>query len=264
MLSDKQIEKIEEKYLKKFYHFLKFQEDEILLGFATKEKIKNDWFQKYKTGISDFAVGAERIIYALFNGKGIGQPNSSPVGSDLFFEVDDAYIHIDLKTVKASLRGKTNIGDYLQHISVGNNQNSYNGKLDVKGVEKIYNMANLPKFYTLSKRKKKICLTYFITILYDQDTLKVLNINILNMPNGSLFNVYGKNILEAGKQQKKLSAKKQKTHSQTIRYKWSKCINFKLLKNKKRIKIVYFDKAMKTEYKIKLNIINSIYQEQDS
>ncbi|MBU4480209.1 hypothetical protein KKG48_02085, partial [Patescibacteria group bacterium] len=169
-MTNKEIEKLESKYLEKFYHFLKFAEDEMLQGFDTKEKIKNDWFEKYKTGISDFAVGAERIVYALFNGKGIGQPNSSPVGSDLFFEVEDAYIHIDLKTVKASLEGKTNIGDYLSDIFVGNNQNSYNGKLNVGRIEKKYKNASLPHFYTLTNGKKKICLTYFVTILYDEDS----------------------------------------------------------------------------------------------
>jgi hypothetical protein len=129
------IEEIECKYLNKYYHFLKFAEDELLLGFKTKEKIANDWLGIYKSGISDFAVGAERIVYSLLNGKGIGQPNSCPVGADLFFEVQDAFIHIDLKTVSASLKneaGKSNnIGDYTSSIFVGTNQNSYTGKVIV-------------------------------------------------------------------------------------------------------------------------------------
>ena len=33
------------------------------------------------------------------------------------------YIHIDLKTVGASLTGKTNIRDYTKNIFVGTNQN---------------------------------------------------------------------------------------------------------------------------------------------
>ena len=62
----------------------------MMYGFQTKESIKDDWFGKYGANISNFAVGAERIIYALFNGKGVGQPNSCPVGADMFFEVNDA------------------------------------------------------------------------------------------------------------------------------------------------------------------------------
>lgn len=111
----KKIEKLELKYLNKYYHFLKFAEDEMFEGFKTKEDIKDDWLGLYGTNeakeISDFSVGAERIIYSLLNGKGIGQPNSSPVGSDLFFEVEDAYIHIDLKTVQ-----EENIGDFTTSI----------------------------------------------------------------------------------------------------------------------------------------------------
>ncbi|MGE7865933.1 hypothetical protein ACQKNO_06630 [Bacillus paramycoides] len=103
---------------------MKFLEDELFLGFKTKEKIKDDWYGYYKSGISDFAVGTERIVYSMLNGKGIGQPNSAPVGSDLFFEVEDAFIHIDLKTVQTD-----NIGDYTKSIFVGTNQNSYTGKM---------------------------------------------------------------------------------------------------------------------------------------
>lgn len=96
----KTIEQLENKYLNKFYHLLKYAEDEILQGFETKEKIKSDWKDCWAiANKGDFSVGAERIIYSLINGKCTGQPNSCPVGSDLFFEVDDAFIHIDLKTV---------------------------------------------------------------------------------------------------------------------------------------------------------------------
>ena len=66
----KQIEKIELKYLKKYYHFLKFAEDEMLSGFQTKESIKNDWQGYYKTEISDFAVGAIANSICTFKWKG--------------------------------------------------------------------------------------------------------------------------------------------------------------------------------------------------
>ena len=88
MMNMIEIERIEKKYLNKFYYFLKYLEDEILFGLQTKEKILDDWFDYWNTsGHSDFDVGAERIIYSLFNGKGIGQANSSPVGSDLFLKL---------------------------------------------------------------------------------------------------------------------------------------------------------------------------------
>lgn len=258
----KNIEELESKYLEKYYHFLKFAEDEMLRGFKTKYEIKKDWIDKWNPseegkGISDFATGAERIVYALLNGKGIGQPNSCPIGSDLFFEVEDAFIHIDLKTVQTR-----NIGDYVNDIFVGNNQNSYNGKVIVKGLEKYYDEACLPYYYTLANGTKKVCLTYFITILYEETTLNILNINMLSMPNGKLYDIYGSKILKAGKVLYPEGNPKRKTHCKSIRYKWSEEPNFVLLKNKKRIKVVYFNENMSKENKVKLQQIENIYKNQ--
>lgn len=195
----KQIEEKEKKYLNKYYHFMKYSEDEMLYGFRTKEKIKSDWIGYYGTNISDFAVGAERIVYALFNGKGIGQPNSCPVGADLFFEVEDAYIHIDLKTVQLD-----NIDDYNTNIFVGLNQNSYKGNMIVEpvkgGKQEIRKyQPSLPYYYCKGTNYEKICLSYFATILYDKKTLDIYIISLLCMPNGILEKVYGSMALQAGK-----------------------------------------------------------------
>ncbi|MFB4168291.1 hypothetical protein [Virgibacillus sp. JSM 102003] len=249
------IERLELKYLEKYYHFLKFAEDELLEGFKTKEVIKDDWFDKYKSGISDFSVGAERIVYSLLNGKGIGQPNSSPVGSDLFFEVNDAFINIDLKTVGTTLHPRTkddplgawsdNIGDFNSNIFVGTNQNSYAGKILVnKGKEneeaRDY-IPSLPTFYNKGKENAKICLTYFITILYDKDTLDILVMCIVCMPNGELEKHYKERVLLAGKNNDK------------TRFNFSNVTNFELLKPpQKRIKVVYYKDNMNEKYKTKL------------
>lgn len=245
-----EIEKIEYKYLQKFYHFLKFAEDEMLIGFDTKEKIKDDWAGLYGTEISDFAVGAERIVYSLLNGKGIGQPNSAPVGSDLFFEVKDAFIHIDLKTVQTD-----NIGDYTTSIFVGRNQNSYKSEIKQSNEEsfnpvRFYEPA-LPTFYNKGRENEKICLSYFITILYEKTNLNILNINIICMPNGSLESVYSSNVLKAGKNPDK------------VRFNFKKTPDFSLLgENKKRIRVVYFDKNMKDEYKNRLTFLHDLYNDQ--
>lgn len=259
-----EIEKIELKYLKKYYHFLKFAEDELLLGFKTKEKIKEDWYDKYKSGISDFAVGAERIVYSMLNGKGIGQPNSCPVGSDLFFEVEDAFIHIDLKTVGATLNPKAedkvnkipawsnNIGDFVNTIFVGINQNSYKGKMIVnqgrENEEERDYIPNLPTFYNKGKENSKICLSYFISILYDKDTLEILVMYIVCMPNGELNEYYKNKVLSAGKNPDK------------TRFNFKNVSNFDLIKEKeeKRIKIVYFKEGMDDKYLRKLKFFQEM------
>jgi hypothetical protein len=249
MLNNKAIEEIELKYLKKFFYLMKYAEDEMMIGFQTKEKIKDDWAGKYGTNISNFAVGAERIIYALMNGKGVGQPNSCPVGSDMFFEVEDAYIHIDLKTVQTR-----NIGDITNSIFVGRNQNSYKGKMSVNTIsgkiERDYDPA-LPTFYNKGKKTEKICLSYFITILYEDINLNILNINIICMPNGELESHYKNRVLQAGKNLDK------------TRFRYSDVDSFEFLNGKpKRIKVVYFDNEMSSEYKNKLKFFQDIYQNQ--
>jgi len=250
-LKKEKVEKLEYIYLEEFYHFLKFVERRMLRGFETKEAIRDDWIQKWDPnedgkGISSFATGAERIIYALFNAQGFGQPNSSPVGSDLFFETHDAFIHIDLKTVQTR-----NIGDYSNSIFVGDNQNSYVEKIKLKdGGERKYKNAALPFEYK-NKGKPKPCLTFFITILYDESNLNILNINLLSMPNGILAETYGSDVLKAGKNPGK------------IRFNFSKTDSFKLIKgNPKRIKVVYFDFKMDKNYLEKLSFIKQINDSQ--
>ncbi|MBC8197613.1 MAG: hypothetical protein H8E60_06980 [Candidatus Marinimicrobia bacterium] len=251
----KKIEKLEKKYLEKYYHFLKFAEDELLYGFKTKQDIEDDWIGLYKSGISDFAVGAERIVYSLLNGKGIGQPNSCPVGADLFFEVQDAYIHLDLKTVSASLTGKTNIGDYTKNIFVGTNQNSYKGRMIVnKGnaneEDRDYT-PSLPTFYNKGTDKEKICLTYFVTILYDKDNLDILVMGIVCMPNGELEPHYTTMVLQAGKNLDK------------TRFRFTDVPEFELLEGEqKRIKIVYFDKNMNEDYRKKVTFFEDLFDKQ--
>ncbi len=242
----KQVEKIEYKYLRKYYYFLKFATDEMMDGFRTKEKIKDDWIDYYKSGISDFATGAERIVYALLNGKGIGQPNSSPVGSDLFFEVSDAFIHIDLKTVQTD-----NIGDFTNSIFVGENQNSYKGTIKKNNGKQEQYIPHLPYIYNENKKNEKICLSYFVTILYEKETLDILVISIMCMPNGLLEKHYGSKVLKAGKNPGK------------TRFHFSKVENFELLDgDKKRIQVVFFKEDMKQEYKDKLKFYASLYKQQ--
>jgi hypothetical protein len=252
----KKLEELENKYLKKYSYFLKFAEHEVLKGLDTGRKNLSYWQDLYgsaiksgaksqKTGISVYSRGAERVIYALLNGKGIGDPNSAPVGSDLFFEVEDAYIHIDLKTVGASLSGSSNIGDFSNDQFVGENQNSYEGIIKLQnGIQRKYK-PNLPTKYTINK-KTKPCLTYFICILYDSDTLKTLMINVMCMPNGELERIYKHKPLKAGKNPGK------------ARFNFSQTPDFELLTNEKRIQVPYVNEKMDVKYKKQLSFLLAI------
>ena len=251
----------------KYYHFLKSVEDELLDGFRTKESIRDDWFGLYKSGISDFSTGAERIVYSLMNGRSIGIPNSCPVGSDLFFEVQDAFIHIDLKTVGATLNPRKenkelnisawsdNIGDYTKNIFVGINQNSYKSEIKRANGESFepirYYEPTLPSIYNKGKINAKICLSYFITILYDKDTLDTLVISIVCMPNGELEQHYTTRVLQAGKL------------IDDTRFKFTNVPEFELLeKNTKRVKVAYYDENMDEAYKKKLKFFEDLHNNQ--
>ena len=261
----KLIEECENHYLNKYYYFLKFAEDEILSGLKTCEKIKSDWYGLYSSGISTYSVGAERIIYSLLNGKGIGEPNSAPVGADLFFEVEDAYIHLDLKTVGATLNPRdnnhqdgpwsNNISDFNKNIFVGKNQNSYSSEIKKANGESFIPardyIAQLPTHYNKGEQDEKLCLSFFITILYDKDSLNVLVLSIISMPNGKLAEHYKERPLNAGKNLEK------------TRFNFREVNKFELLNDSpSRIRVVYFDKEMDDSYIKKLEFFEDLYDSQ--
>lgn len=259
-ISLEEIEKLEHKYLMKYWYFLKFVEDEIVKGMLSMEDIRQDWEGFYGNpdgGISLFDVGSERIVYALLNGKIAGQPNSCPVSSDLFFEVDDAFIHIDLKTVTTTEGqcANDNIGDFNTCIFVGENQNSYTGTIiKNSGRPNEYHEEyhpNLPTFYQKKNGDKKITLTYFVCLLNSAITQKCELISIMSFPNGKLVEHYGSRPLKAGKNHGK------------ARYNFSEIPNFELLNgNKKRVRIIHKNPNMSEYVKNKLNFYLTTFNPQ--
>jgi len=237
------IEFWEHEYLEQIYYLLSIDEKKMLNGFDTKEDIRKDWEEFLGNETSDFATGSERIFYWLFNQFGV--PNSSPIGSDMFFETYNAYVHIDIKTVT-----KSNIGDFKRDIFVGNNQNSYIGNIHIQGGDVRPYKGNLPTFYTKSNGTKKICLTYFICILYNETNLNIQAIIITCMPNGELAEIYEPHVLKAGKNKGK------------VRFKFTECKYFELLKDKPlRTKVLIWkpdDETLKD-----LKEVKKIYNEQE-
>ncbi|WAM01322.1 hypothetical protein NWE60_01560 [Mycoplasmopsis felis] len=185
----KKIEKLELKYLNKYYHFLKFAEDEMFEGFKTKEDIKDDWLGLYGTNEGErnkwFFCWSRKNYLFIIKWKRYWSTKFKSSGFRLFFEVEDAYIHIDLKTLQ-----EENIGDFTTSIFVGENQNSYKGEIVLSNNEKRIYIPSLPYFYTKSNGKTKLCLTFFISILYNRETLEILVIAIQCMPNGFLESHY--------------------------------------------------------------------------
>lgn len=241
-MQDEEIEYLENKYLKKIYYTLCANEDKILEGLESKEDIRSDWEKYSDKETSDIATGAERIFYSIFND--FGKPNSSPVASDLFFETEDAYVHIDIKTVR-----NTNIGDINRNIFIGKNQTSYTGYIITKKDKRLYE-CHLPTFYKKRDGEEKICLTYFICILYNENTYNIETIFITCMPNGELYNTYNNEILSAGK------------NPPEARFNFLKCKYFKCLENNElRIKIFIWNPEIEDQNKLKG--LEEIYKEQE-
>jgi hypothetical protein len=245
------IEKLEHKYLMKYYYFLKFVEDDIINGLETKNEIKDDWFEKWSNTSeasrkSDFSTGAERIIYSLINSRSIGVPNSCPVGSDLMFEVDDAFIHIDLKTVQTS-----NIGDFATKFTLGNNQVSYKTTYVVNNQERNFCGANLPQFYKKTNNTNKVCLTYFLNILHDANTLQTIMSYITCFPNGLLESQYGGKVLCAGK------------IVTDVRANLNSLLKFQLLPNAYRTMVLYVNDKIIVSYENKLQLLLDLRKKQN-
>ena len=241
-----EIEFLEHKYLMKYWYFLKFVEDDIVRGMLSMEDIRGDWEGRYGNeggGISLFDVGCERIVYALLNGKIAGQPNSCPVSSDLFFEVEDAFIHIDLKSVTTNqgTENQDNIGDFNTCIFVGENQNSYAGTIIKNNGRNEEYTPNLPPYYTKSNGDKKITLTYFVCLLNNSVTRICELVSIMCLPNGLLESHYGSRPLKAGKNPGK------------ARFNFKSVPTFELLNgNKKRVRIIHKNPYMSAYVRNKL------------
>lgn len=200
-LSKEEIEKREYHYLDYLSFMLLYDEDKMIKALNSKDEIKSDWIDAFTGKSSDIDKGAERIYFWLFNSLGI--PNSTPIGADLLYETNNAFIHIDVKTssfyyTTTAGTKKKNSSDFYGVVPVVHNQTSYEYGEKIKG-KKYTHSANLPTIY---KSKNKICLTYIIHLIYDKfedGNLKILAIILISVPNGKLKEYYGNDICGGSK-----------------------------------------------------------------
>jgi len=227
VLTDYDLESLEKTYFESIYYSLVENREKMIRGLASKDTIRKDWEDKFfKTSkqkqVSELAAGAERIFYSLL--PSMWKPNSAPIGSDLFFESTDAFIHIDVKTAT-----KKNTSDYKGKVTIGRNQTSYDSKQTHTGKPTAVN-PNLPQYYNKDSDKEKPCLTYTIQMIHDPKSLGIIAILLVSIPNGQLYNIYGNKIVGAGKN-KDLS----------MRYEYKNNFTFDTLPSRPhRVKFIYF------------------------
>ena len=236
MLTDLELEKIERQYFELILLHLKQDLNTLINGLNSRIKILNDWYNNFiKTArkgykASDLDTGAERIFHHFFASI-LRFPNSSPIGSDLMFELPDAFIHIEIKTALID-----NPSDYKGKINVGVNQTSY-------GVNNMFK-PNLPWYYKISQKTEKPCLTYIIQIVHEHAKPNIKALKLVCIPNGQLYRHYGKSIFKSGKGGY--------AKAKDFRYNYSAEPYFKLLSEKYkekifRIELIYLSKDVNKE-----------------
>jgi hypothetical protein len=236
MLDDFELEKIERQYFDLILLHLKQDLNTLNDGLNSRIKILNDWYNNFKKTArsgykaSDLDTGAERIFHHFFASI-LRFPNSSPVGSDLMFELPDAFMHIEIKTALID-----NPADYKGKINIAINQTSY-------GVNKVFT-PNLPKYYQISPNTEKPCLTYIIQIVHEHAKANIKALKLACIPNGQLYPHYGKSIFKSGKGGY--------AKAKDFRYNYSAEPYFKLLSERYkekifRIELIYLVKDLKKE-----------------
>lgn len=119
MISDLELEKLEERYLNHIVDNLKQDTRRLVDGLNSRIKVLNDWKKEFlrteRKGYnsSDLDTGAERIFHNLF-ATNFRFPNTCPIGSDMVYEMEgQAIIHIEVKTALV-----TNPADYKGKVQL--------------------------------------------------------------------------------------------------------------------------------------------------
>jgi hypothetical protein len=228
-----EIEKLEKRYFDEICFLIDNNIDWIIKRLDSKNSIKKDWIDFFKTtgrknynNSSEIDTGAERVLHNLFGTYRAFAVQSTPVGSDLMFESPDAIIHIEVKTAT-----DTNNADFNGKIQISQNQTTYAVSKNYKGNDYPFS-PSLPKVYS----NGKICLTYVIQIIHNNEESLPKLITIFSIPNGLLKETYG-NCVNAGKGQKQLNKLESK---KDIRFLYKEANNFRNLnQTPSRIKVAY-------------------------
>ena len=142
------------------------------------------------------------------------------------FETPEAFIHLEVKTAT-----DTNSADFGGKIQISQNQISYSVEKNFRGNEYPFK-ASLPPFYS----NNKICLTYVIQVIHNNEKDSPEIISLISIPNGLLKETY-KDCVNAGKKMKKLNKLGSKGD---VRFLYKKADKFENLnENPSRIKIIF-------------------------
>ncbi|MEM1668859.1 MAG: hypothetical protein QXM53_09395 [Thermofilaceae archaeon] len=218
------IERLEYQYFTRLDSLIHSNIQEIVSLFARRFKLYNYWKNLLDAGskrLTDLGIGAERVFWKIITESfPTWRPVPLFIGSNLFFETDDAFVHIDIKSVYVD-----NLRDYQGLVEVGDAQTSYPMKKKYEAQQSF--MPKIQPSYTIDNQVK-YSLTYFIQIIYEKPE-KIISENLdpgpvalvlISLPNGELYGVYGEDIVKHPKSY--ITKNKQKIRPANYRYYYSK------------------------------------------
>jgi hypothetical protein len=265
-LTNEKLEMMELLYLDKICDIMLQYLPEILDRFYLRIKLHSFWEKQFAGGekikrLSDLGVGAERVFHTIFAKSTNWAPSSIPVGSNLFYESDEAFLNIDIKSVYVE-----NSWDYLGVAEVGERQTSYPMQNTWGAKEKF--LPQLPVYYEINNTKKP-SLTYIMQMIHlDIDRIlegkydpNVIAFVLLAIPNGSLYEKYREKIIEEPKSYHQKDGKRHRPKN--FRYAYHNYPWFAELKEKDiekfRVRVAfnenYLGKKFLTKYKFNEKLV---------
>jgi len=231
------VERLEYDYLNALDNVIKNEIEYITDRFASRFDIYDYWkdvFHTEKKRITDLGTGAERVFWKVIS-KEFKDWHPVPLylGSNLFFETEEAYINIDIKTAYID-----NIRDLGGLVEVGDAQTSYPMKKKFETIGSF--QPKLRPYYEIQKGNqvvRKYALTYFIQIIYEKPEIIVQNkldprpiaIVFVSLPNGLLHDIYGDDVVRYPKSYRyKMKIKERPAN---YRFHYSECPCYKLLRD---------------------------------
>ncbi len=194
------IEELEKKYFLELKKLLEQNKNELKKGFNSRLSIKRDT-EGLSYSENEVAVGAERVLSSIIlRNKSNWEVNSSPISSNLLFELPNAMINIDAKTYKEN-------GIEEDKVNIAKNQTSYGNNVHItsKGKDTKYTWkAALKTIYHHETKGEIPTISMIVKFIYDNKDQSLKEVQLINIPNGELFEKYGKKVFRRGKSEIKV------------------------------------------------------------
>lgn len=193
MLSNKEIQELEHKYFDILKNLFEQSLGEIISQIYSQELI-DDPIESAKANKIEKSV--ENIIEGIIYSRLGWKVCSLPVSSDSCFEVGDAIINIDAKSVKNTDNDATG-----NKVNLQTSQTTYvfEKVIDFNDSGHARTWEAKLKFYERHKMYGEVPnLTYIFKVIYSEENL-VEEIYLISIPHGQLYSVFKKDILQKGR-----------------------------------------------------------------